>query len=63
MGKRSRREMTGLTEEQRIEKGTKQKKKVDAEKAKQIARLIMYKLETDLKAREQLLEAIRKSKK
>jgi len=59
MGKKSRRKMTGLTPKQRIERSKKQKKRDKIEEAKRIAMLIKYKLETDAKAREQLMKAFK----
>ena len=57
MGKKSRKRMTDMTFEQRIERSKKNAEEMKLEKAKEIARLLMHKLETDAKAREQLLEA------
>ena len=58
MGKKSREKMTDMTFEQRIERSKKNAEEMKLEKAKEIARLVMHKLETDAEAREQLLRAM-----
>ena len=51
--------MTKLTFEQRAERSKKQKERERIKEAKRIALLIKYKLETDPKARKQLLKALK----
>ena len=59
MGKKSRSKMTELTFEQRVERSKKRKKIDKIEDAKRVAMLIKRKLETDAKAREQLMKAFK----
>ena len=66
MGKKSRKKMTGLTEEQRIgryKEAEERAKKLESEKVKALTRAIVHKLSTDAKAREQLAEVIKESVK
>ena len=62
MGKKSRRKMTGLTEEQRIEvhkRVEERLKELEKEKVKALTRAILHKVYSDAEARDQLLKAIK----
>ena len=66
MGKKSRRKMTGLTEEQRIERykeAERRYKELESEKVKALSRAILRKIYESAVAREELVEVIKKAVK
>lgn len=66
MGKQSRKKMTGLTEEQRIERykeAERRSKELESEKVKALSRAILRKIYESAEAREQLVKVIKESVK
>ena len=66
MGKKSRKKMTGLTEEQRIERykeAERRSKELESEKVKALSRAILRKIYESAEAREELVKVIKESVK